>query len=127
MPYFEDTARVACALEIYLRYEAAVARHLQLIDVVQSARAQHMAVAEAIRQARASRADAASSRASLREAMRSEVAALRGAAVPPERVLRLIHDGIATAAPGVALSHDDVDRLRGEMVQWAIADYFAAA
>jgi hypothetical protein len=59
--------------------------------------------------------------------MRSEVAGLRGAAMAPEHVLRLIHDGLVAAAPGLGLHRDDLDRLRGEMIQWAIADYFAAA
>jgi hypothetical protein len=57
------TAWAVRALDMYLRYEAAVTRHVALLEAVQSAHAHQTAILEAITMAWASQADAAAARA----------------------------------------------------------------
>ena len=116
-------------LGVYLLHESAVARHAALFDRVCRAHEQSAIVLEALEHARASRAEARVGRERLREAARAQVASLKAAQVPVERVLRAMREELAVSmeTPGVSLPYALFDRLGHDVVQWAIEDYYAAA
>ena len=117
------------ALAISVFCESQMHRHRALLERTRATLAEAAVVRDGMADARAYREAATAARTTLREAISAEVAQLKRALVPPERVLRMLRDGLTDAvrADHGRLSSVQIDDMRNNIMQWAIADYFAVA
>ncbi|MGH7620621.1 MAG: hypothetical protein ACREPM_25695 [Gemmatimonadaceae bacterium] len=121
-------ARFIHALAAFARHDAAVHRHLDLLERLNAAKREQAALRDSMERLTEHSARAVVEMRSLREAVAAFTRELRDGGAPPERALILVRGLVESTVKEMPLldrPHDSV-ALAADLVQSSIEAYFAA-